>query len=90
MAWRIEYTAVAEDELKAMGMAKAEKIVNYLNAKIATDHDPGRFGRGLHGNLAGIWRYRVGDYRILCEIRDDKIIVLVLHAGHRSKIYGIH
>lgn len=90
MAWKIEYTDVAEADLKSIDKTAAKQIRDYLNNRIATELDPRRFGRSLQGNLGGYWRYRVGDYRILCEIDDGKIVVLVLHAGHRSNVYGGH
>lgn len=90
MAWEIKYTDIAEDDLKSIGQSAARQITNYLNERIATELDPRRFGRGLKGNLAGYWRYRVGDYRIICEILDQEIVVLVLRAGHRRNIYGHH
>lgn len=68
----------------------ATRIKKYLDEKLATDLNPRRFGKSLHGELGGFWRYRVGDYRIICDIQDENIIVLVVDIGHRSKIYGGH
>ena len=54
---------------------------------MAGDADPRRFGRELKAELAGLWRYRVGDYRLICQIRDQELIVLVVTVGHRKDIY---
>lgn len=62
-------------------------IVTWLLKHIDGCEDPRAFGKALTANRSGQWRYRVGDYRILCEIRDDEVIVLVIDVGHRSKIY---
>lgn len=87
MAWIVEYTDIAADELESLGINAAKRIKNYLDSRIATELDPRRLGHSLKGNLAGYWRYRVGDYRIICQIQDKKVIVLVLQIGHRKEIY---
>ena len=66
------------------------RIKNYLDERIATDDDPRRFGGGLRENLAGLWRYRVGDYRVIVEIQEDNIVVLIVRIGQRSKVYDGH
>lgn len=90
MAWQINYTKAAEKSLGAIDRTAAKHIRNSLHDKIATDMDPRRFGKALQGRLAGYWRYRIGDYRIICEIQDRNVIVLVIELGHRSTIYGGH
>jgi mRNA interferase RelE/StbE len=58
-----------------------------LRERIATDEDPRRFGHALLGDLKGLWRYRVGDYRIVADIRDQEVLVMVITVGHRREIY---
>ena len=58
-----------------------------MRERIATDADPHRFGKALHSDLKGLWRYRVHDYRIICKIEDDKLIVLVVDVDHRKDVY---
>jgi len=58
-----------------------------LFEKIATNENPRRFGGPLRYDLTGLWRYRVGDYRIVCEIQDNVLIVLIVRIGHRRKVY---
>lgn len=90
MAWRVEVSETAARQLAKLDRSVQLEIVRYLRERIATDQDPRRFGRPLRRNLAGRWKYRAGDYRLICEIQDHKILVLVLMVGHRSKIYGDH
>jgi len=68
----------------------ATEIIRYLQERIATDEDPKRFGEPLRRDLVGFWKYRVGAYRLICDIQEEKVLVLVLRVGHRSKIYGGH
>lgn len=90
MIWKIELDPRAADALKKIDAQTAKRIIRYLRERIATDQDPRRFGHALIGSLSGLWRYRVGDYRVIAEIQNEKIIVLIVHIGHRSKIYGGH
>jgi mRNA interferase RelE/StbE len=69
------------------GQADATLILRYLRERIANCDDPRRFGKALSHNKADLWRYRVGDYRIICEIQDRKLVVLVIAVGHRREIY---
>ncbi len=62
-------------------------IVTWLLKHIDGCEDPRTFGKALTANRSGQWRYRVGDYRVLCELHDDEVIVLVIDVGHRSNIY---
>ena len=87
MNWVYKFDARALKELKELGRPAQKQIVAYLDARIADAGDPRRFGKALKAELTGLWRYRVGDYRILCQIRDREVIVLVVAAGHRKDIY---
>jgi mRNA interferase RelE/StbE len=62
-------------------------IVGYLEKRIATKEDPRRFGKPLKAELAGLWRYRVRDYRLVCQIKDNVMLVLVVSVGHRKNVY---
>ncbi len=88
MAWQIEITATATRQLSKLGKPEARRIVEFLRIRIASLTDPRQTGKALKGPQFGnLWRYRVGDYRLLCEIQDDRVIVLVLEIGHRREIY---
>ena len=87
MAWTIEWDERAIRDARKLDPQARKNIISYLRERISTEEDPRRFGKPLLTDLSGLWRYRVGDYRILCRIEDDKVIALVLAVGHRNKIY---
>lgn len=68
----------------------ALEIKKYLEERIAVSDNPRLCGKALTSNLSGLWRYRIGDYRVIAEIQDDSLIILAVKIGHRSKIYGGH
>jgi mRNA interferase RelE/StbE len=85
--WTIEFDERAQRDLAKLDKPIAKRIRRFLEDRIAPSEDPRAFGKPLQHNLAGKWRYRVGDYRILCNIEDDKLIVLVVEVGHRRYVY---
>ncbi|MBV8938842.1 MAG: type II toxin-antitoxin system RelE/ParE family toxin [Alphaproteobacteria bacterium] len=85
--WSIEWDEEARKELRRLSHPVQQQLIQYLEQRIATPHEPRRFGKALTADLRGLWRYRVGDYRIVCRIEKEKLIVLVLHVGHRRHIY---
>lgn len=87
MTWNVEWDDRARRELRSLDTGTQRKILRYLRERIATPDDPRRFGRGLTGDKAGLWRYRVGDYRLICRIEIGTLIVLVLTVGHRATVY---
>ena len=87
MAWTLEYDPRVEKDLKKLDRAIQREILDYMDGRIAADENPRRFGKALRHSKRGLWRYRVRDYRIVCEIQDAKLIVLVLSVGHRSTVY---
>ena len=89
MAWLIEYTddaAATLVKLSKRDKVAAARIIDYMDAVAALD-DPRTRGKALTGNLAGLWRYRVGDYRIICDIDNGRLVVSVIDVGHRGKVY---
>jgi mRNA interferase RelE/StbE len=87
VSWAYRFDERALKELKKLDKSTQKEILAYLDKRIAGKADPRRFGKALHANLAGIWRYRVGDHRILCQIRDGELLVLVISVGHRRNVY---
>lgn len=85
MVWMIEFAASAEKELSKMDKSAAKRILNILRERVATD--PRLWGKSLRGDHVGFWRYRIGDYRVICEIRDKTVSVLVVWVGHRKEVY---
>lgn len=87
-AWTIELTAVARKNLDKIGHADAKRIRNYLIQRLGTASDPRQLGQALKGKEFGnLWRYRVGDFRLVCDIQDQRLVVLVIEIGHRREIY---
>ncbi|WP_165053399.1 MULTISPECIES: type II toxin-antitoxin system RelE/ParE family toxin [unclassified Adlercreutzia] len=86
MAWRIELDKDVERSLAKLDKQTARRITSKLR-EIAQLDDPRSAGKALVGNLAGLWRYRVGDYRIICDIEDEVLLVLVVDVAHRSEVY---
>jgi len=83
----LEFTKEALKDLKKLDNSVARVIYAWLKKNIDGCSDPRVHGKGLTANRSGQWRYRVGNYRIICKIEDEKIIVLVLTIGHRSTVY---
>jgi mRNA interferase RelE/StbE len=86
LAFNVEYTETALRQLRKLDRQVARRILDYLDETAALD-DPRTRGRGLVGDRAGIWRYRIGDYRVLCELLDAEFVILALEVGHRSSVY---
>jgi mRNA interferase RelE/StbE len=87
-AWRVEFDDDAIRELRALGTTERQRVLRYLRERIATPDDPRRFGKALTGELSGLWRYRVGDVRVIVRIDEEAVTVLVLRAGQRGGVYG--
>jgi mRNA interferase RelE/StbE len=87
LAWRVEFDRDAARDLRKLDVPGQRRILRYLRERIATDEDPRRFGHALTGDLKGLWRYRVGDYRIVASIADERFVVLVVTVGHRREVY---
>ena len=88
MAWTIDYTETARKQLRKLDQQTARRIVDFMDARIATREDPRRTGKALTGPMLGAyWRYRVGDCRIICDIQDGALCVLVIEIGNRREVY---
>jgi len=78
LAWKIELTELAVKQLKKMGHSEAKRITQYLRKRIEPLEDPRLLGKALKGELSNLWRYRVSDYRLICELKENELIVLVV------------
>ena len=88
MAWKIELSLQADRELSKLDPPDARRILKFLSERVAKLDNPRIIGKALHGSRLGeFWKYRVGDYRLICKIEDDRLLVLVLRIGHRREIY---
>ena len=85
MTWQIEWDDRAKKELRSLDRQYQKRILHYLRERVM--ENPRGFGKQLSGNKAGLWRYRVEDFRIICRLEDRKLTVLVLAVGHRKEIY---
>ena len=86
MAWTIDYTDTAKSQLKKLDKTSARRIVDYMDKRVASA-DPRRVGQALTGPLGKLWRYRVGDFRIVCDIQDESVRVLVVRVAKRDQAY---
>ncbi len=87
MSYSVVFTAEAKKELKRLDKHTASLIIGWIEKNLQGCDNPRAKGRGLSANRSGQWRYRIGDYRLITEIQDDKIIILVVSIGHRRDVY---
>jgi mRNA interferase RelE/StbE len=88
MAWKVELSATADRELSKLNPQHSKRILKFLQERIAKLDDPRSLGKALHGSRFGeFWKYRLGEYRLICKIEDVRLLVLVLRVGHRKEIY---
>ena len=87
MTYKVKYTEQAIKELKKFDKHTQFFILAWIEKNLVDCENPRQHGKGLTANRSGEWRYRVGDYRIIAEIEDDKVIILVLTVGHRREVY---
>mgnify|MGYP002780597855 CR=1 FL=1 len=87
MAWTIEFLPEVEKDLRKIGKAEAKRIIATLENRIAKLDDPRQLGAALGGELSGLWRWRIGDYRVVARIEDERVTILVVRVGHRREVY---
>ncbi len=88
MKYKIAFTDRAKKQLKKLDKCTVALILGWLEKNIEGCENPRIHGKGLVENKSGQWRYRIGDYRVICEIKDEEVVVLVLEVGHRRNIYN--
>jgi mRNA interferase RelE/StbE len=88
MAWNVELTPLAEKNLGKLDPQVARRILSFLHGRLAVLQDPRSFGEALKGSELGeFWKYRVGDYRIISSIEDQKLTIYVIRIGNRREVY---
>lgn len=87
MAFRVEYSKAALKQLKKMDRFDARIITSWIGKNLEGCENPRAYGKGLTANRSGEWRYRVGNYRILCNIQDGVLVVEMFAVGHRSSVH---
>jgi mRNA interferase RelE/StbE len=88
MAWKIDLSSNALKQLRKLDKPIANRILKFLRGRIEKLDDPRKIGQRLQGPLGDFWKYRVGDYRVICSLQDDKLVVWVVRIGRRSEIYS--
>lgn len=86
MAWNVELTNTARKQLSKLDKTQAQRITKYLRRLMLLE-DPRDAGKALTGNMRTYWRYRVGDYRVICELKDSELVILAVEIGHRKEVY---
>ena len=88
MAWKVELSEEADRQLDKLDPQIARRILKFLHERVAQLDNPRSIGEALRGSKFGeFWKYRVGDYRLICDIQDEKVTVLILELGHRKDVY---
>ena len=89
MKYTVVFSKEALKDLKKLDKHTAALIIGWVRKNLEGCENPRAHGKGLTANLSGKWRYRVGDYRLLADIQDDKVVIMMLRVGHRSEIYRL-
>jgi mRNA interferase RelE/StbE len=87
LAWKVEISRTAERQIEKLDHPARLSIVKFLRERVASAPDPRQLGKPLRGDKKSLWRYRVGDYRLICDIQYERVTVLVLEVGHRKEVY---
>lgn len=83
--YKVEYAPLAIKQLEKLDKHISALIIGWIEKNLVDCEDPRRYGKGLVANRSGEWRYRIGDYRILADIQDDKLVILIITVGHRRE-----
>ena len=87
MAWKVEFTDRARKELSKLHPEEAQRILRFVRGSLQGAEDPRQYGKPLKGRVSEFWRYRVGDYRLVCHLQDERLLVLIVRVGHRREVY---
>ncbi|MGH9651035.1 MAG: type II toxin-antitoxin system RelE family toxin [Terriglobales bacterium] len=87
MAWSVEFHPAARDELAALDRPVQRRIQRFIDERLVPADDPRKLGRVLTGAWAGFWKYRVGDWRMIAQVRDERLIIYIVRVGHRREVY---
>ncbi len=87
MSWKVEYEPRALRQLKKLEKRTVEQIRQVMESRVAREENPRNLGKAMTGEWKGLWRFRVGDYRIVCDIRDAELVIVAVQIGHRKDVY---
>ena len=88
MSYQVETTARFDKEFKKLDRYTQRMIKGWIDKNLIDTENPRQHGKGLTADSSGQWRYRIGDYRLICHIDDNRLIILALSVGHRREVYG--
>ena len=87
MTWTINWSNEARKQLRKLDKKRQAEVIKYLSDRIAKANHPCDFGKPLSRDKFGLWRYRVGDLRVICQVKEQELMILVLRVGHRKNVY---
>ena len=87
MSYHVSFTKEVIKEIKKLDKYTQRMVTSWIRKNLEGIDDPRRIGKALTGNKRGYWRYRIGDYRLICTIEDEKVVIIALNIGHRREIY---
>jgi mRNA interferase RelE/StbE len=87
LAWKVEFQLTAQKRIRKFDVVVQRRILAYFRQRVLALEDPRKLGKPLKGNKGDLWRYRIGDYRAICKIESEQLVVLVLEVGHRCEVY---
>jgi mRNA interferase RelE/StbE len=87
LAWTVEFQRSAAQQLRKLDRTARQRILAYFRNRVLAADDPRKLGKSLTGDKGGLWRYRIGDYRAICKLEDEELVVLVLEIGHRREVH---
>ena len=88
MSYVVNFTEAAKKQLKKLDKSTATLLLGWIRKNLEGCENPRMHGKGLTANRSGQWRYRIGDYRLIADINDNKVLILVLNIGHRKEVYN--
>ncbi len=88
MSWSVETTEKFDKEFARLDRYVQKLIKSWITKRLVDSEDPRVYGKAMIADKRGLWRYRIGDYRLICSLQDDKLIILMLTVGHRKEIYN--
>jgi mRNA interferase RelE/StbE len=87
LVWTVEFQLTAQKQIRKLDPTVQRRILGYFRQRVLAIEDPRKLGKPLKGDKSDLWRYRIGDYRAICKIEVERLIVLVLEVGHRREVY---
>ena len=87
LTWKVEFQLTAQQQIRQLDRSIQKRVLSFFEQRVLLLDNPRQLGKALTGDKVGLWRYRIGDYRAICRIEDERATILVLALGHRREIY---